>query len=445
MTNAITAPTDNIATAHMIAGRAASALRRAIPEASKAPGGLFVAIPLASRLVLLVNPKYTGLGLGANFERELSDSLNGRKVRVTEVNMTDVNGKPVVKSFIQVAYTPKRAETRGELPAYDGRQVVVYGPTGSGKSSVIQHIFGLRDGIKIIIDPHYKPGNWHPDTIVIGAGRKWEVVEPILDEILAEMSRRYETRTSGEDDFIPLTIAVDELSALAYHNRDAVKKLIDLTQEGRKVKVYVILTPHGSEVESMGIAGLGDARDNYVFIGLSPVKRGDEEKQRLAEVHLGNPRRKDTERDGYFIVPAPTLFQGEARLIDTLAGVFGVSETRVREIGHTQTQVKARFEDTYRPDTAETAQLCDYLASNGYSQRKIAEVLPFAAQRARECAARALANTEPGERPEPDTMEEAQLIAELAKDYGVPSNRIARLLDGNDYENLARIERIVKL
>jgi len=442
MTNAITAPTDNIATAHMIAGRAASALRRAIPEASKAPGGLFVAIPLASRLVLLVNPKYTGLGLGANFERELSDSLNGRKVRVTEVNMTDVNGKPVVKSFIQVAYTPKRAETRGELPAYDGRQVVVYGPTGSGKSSVIQHIFGLRDGIKIIIDPHYKPGNWHPDTIVIGAGRKWEVVEPILDEILAEMSRRYETRTSGEDDFIPLTIAVDELSALAYHNRDAVKKLIDLTQEGRKVKVYVILTPHGSEVESMGIAGLGDARDNYVFIGLSPVKRGDEEKQRLAEVHLGNPRRKDTERDGYFIIPAPVLYQGEARLLDTLAGVFGVSGARVQGSEHAQTHGKERFEDIYRPDTPETARICEYLASNGYSQRKIAEFLPFNSGLARQSASKALSECEPGPRPDPDTADEAALVLELVQEYAAPINRIARLLDGNDHDNLKRVERI---
>jgi len=137
MSSELTSASDVITTAHMIAGRAAAALRRSIPEASKAAGGLFVAIPLQSRLVLLINPKYTGLGLGANFEQGLSESLNGRKVRVTEINQ---------KTFVQVAYAPRRAEVAGDLPAYDGRQVVVYGPTGSGKSSVIQHCLQAGTG-----------------------------------------------------------------------------------------------------------------------------------------------------------------------------------------------------------------------------------------------------------------------------------------------------------
>ena len=440
MTNEIVPQGDVIATAHLIARRAAVALRQAVPEAKQAQGGLFVAIPLPSRLVLLVNPRYVGLGLGANFERELSDALNGRRVRVTEVSR---------RVYIQVAYQPRRGEVKGELPDFTGRQVVIYGPTGSGKSSVIQHIFGLRDGIKIIIDPHYKAGNWHPDTIVIGAGRAWERVEPALDEVMAEMSRRYARRQSGDEDYPDLTIAVDELSALAHYSKDATKKLIDITQEGRKVRVYVILTPHSTEVTQLGMPGAGDARENYVFIGLAPVKRGDETKPRIAEVCLGNPRRREAAREGYYVVPPPTLFQGQARLMDTLAGVFdgvpGESPARVEGTGHGQTRVNARFEDIYRPDTPETTRLVEYLAANGYSQRKIAEFLPIAAATARSIASRVLSETEPIARPGPGTQDESVLVAELASEYHAPANRIARLLDGNDHDNLKRVERILAL
>jgi hypothetical protein len=343
------------------------------------------------------------------------------------------------------------------LPGFVGRQIVVYGPTGSGKSSVLKALIMHRqkDDI-VVIDPKYKPGNWPSRSMVIGGGLNWEQIDEGLTTLLNELKCRVKALGQGVTDFRPLTIAVDELSILTQYVPDAGTRLIQLAQLGREVKMFTILTPHSTEVEQMGFQGKGNARENFVYIGLesvNPLDEGAMQKPRIVTVHMGNPRRKGNYPLGDFIVPYPRIYTGRPRFRLFLSGVsdndqavsqsmsqpvsadVSVSQTRVDTV---QTQ---GFSSRYKPGNVETMHLVEYLVQHGYGTRKIGEFLPFAVTQGREMARQAMSETKPGSRPPANTDAEKDLVLHLAAQFGAPAHRIARLLDGNDQVSLERISR----
>jgi hypothetical protein len=175
------------------------------------------------------------------------------------------------------------------LPPLLGYQIVIYGPTGSGKSSVIKALLLARqDADVLILDPHYQPGSWPGRVTVAGAGLNWDAIGQALDFVHAEMQARYQTLATtpaGHAQFKPLILAVDELSALTGHIPDAGKRLFDLAQQGRKVQVWTMLTPHSTEVAQMGAQGRGDARENFAYVEMPFVPAEDKYKPRIVTVY----------------------------------------------------------------------------------------------------------------------------------------------------------------
>ncbi len=402
---------------------------------------LFYGMPYPGRLVCVFNPNILPQGISPALARRFADALEGRRVRVT------------LGRILQVGYVPSGAvrAARQELPGYRGMQIVVYGPTGSGKSSAIQHILRQRDGMQIVFDAHYAPGNWHPNTIVIGAGRNWAAIDQALDVLVLEMAERYRQKARGMMVFPPITVAVDEMSALTSNVGDAGKRLITLAQEGRKVNINTILTPHSTEVVQMGFEGAGDARENFVFIELDAVIPGREQQPRTCKVYIGNPRRRGNEASGRFLIPAPVVYQGTARMVSDLAAVLqGMSEGAsggvsgpMSQMGHgADTDKTAEFDAAYRPGSPDAQALAEFLASHGYGVRKISMVLPYRAELARQTAADAIRVTgmDATLRPAPGSQAERALVHELSDLWGVPANRIARLLDGQDHQNMSRVQ-----
>lgn len=359
-----------------------------------------------------------------------------------------------------VSYQPVKANPDlSRLPVLAGfadKQVVVYGPTGSGKTSVLQHLLCQCQGLKIIFDPHYEPGKWHSDDIVIGAGRNWAAIETGLDQLVLEMDRRYQKMQDGESDFSPIHIAVDELSSFARNIPNGSERLITLAQEGRKVKMHTILTPHSTEVTQMGFEGSGDARENFVFIGMPPVLPGQENQPRIATVHAGNPRRKGNDPLGRFLVPAPKVYQGKARLLADLASVLGAAAPVAQAVagpvagtGHARATGEKRqlpFEQRYAAGSPDADDLALFVAQHGYGVRKIGELLPYSDHLARQTAAQAISrlNGSRDNRPTPGSSQELAFVKTLYAQWGVPVNRLARLLDGSDHHNLARIQAMIE-
>ncbi len=391
------------------------------------------------------------------FREAFFPGLNGGDKTVVQPQA--ISRKPTAVSGEQA--TPATAVRPKVLPGFVGFQIVVYGPTGSGKSSVIKQLIMLRPKHRIIvIDPKYKPGNWPSRSYVVGKGLDFEEIDAALDALLGELKRRIEALGEGQTDFRPLLVAVDELSILTQYVPDAGERLIQIAQLGREVQMFTILTPHSTEVEQMGFQGKGNARENFVYIGLPPINPLDEgakHKPRVATVHLGSPRRKGNEPLGKFVVPIPRRYTGTPKFglpAFIQQGVPGVSPVGVPErsgdsvpgsrdtLGTgTETGFTIRYSD---PDSEDARKLAMYLAGHGFGTRKIAKFLPFGNTAAGQLAREVLHGMEQRPpRPASGSEAEQEMIRYLHWDCGAPLERIAKLLDGNTWENLARISRVV--
>jgi len=387
---------------------------------------------------------------------------------------------------IQIGLDPtmERRKALTPLPPLTGYQVVVFGPTGSGKSTACRHIARARlesnGGISISLDPHYGPGRWHPSTIVVGAGARFADIMESLRQLELELHRRLDLLAEeGEAaKFTPVTVTVDELYALQEHEPESVNQLITLAQQGRKVKLYFILAPHDDTVASMGMSGKGGVRENFVFIKLSLARPGQEHKPRTAQVFAGSPRSRFAQYLGEYLIPAPTTYQGHARRLQNLTGVFTGGETlpwvpnngsavaasqaasaafpsasqtvstasadasdaaswlsesasaprKRSEAPEIAVVREETYKSKYTNGSEAAVQLANYLASYGIAKRRIAAALPFAAGPAFALAGHAVNNQLiKAAPPTPNSDEERELILDLYRNWGMPVNRLANL------------------
>ena len=94
---------------------------------------------------------------------------------------------------------------------------------------------------------------------------------------------------------------------------------------------------------------------------------------------------------------------------------------------------------------SETLRLATYLANQGYGIRKIGKFLPFGNSEAQSFAREILSEMRiQPERPAADSAAEREMVRYLHGDCGAPLERIARLLDGNTWENLDRIQAYIE-
>ncbi len=99
------------------------------------------------------------------------------------------------------------------------------------------------------------------------------------------------------------------------------------------------------------------------------------------------------------------------------------------------------FEQRFKADSAETHKLAHYLAHHGYGIRKLRDFLPFASSDAQALAREILREIiQMPARPVAGSDTEYEMVRYLHGDCGAPLERIAKLLDGNTWENLARIQ-----
>ena len=357
-----------------------------------------------------------------------------------------------------------------KLPALPGLHIVIFGPTGSGKSSIIKALVRHhQDAVLLIGDPHYVPGNWPARAYVVGKGRNFAEIAGAIRALVVEMNRRYRAAAEGRLNLTtvqPIYFVADELSALAENEPQAMAELVTLAQEGRKAKVFVIMTPHGQQVKTMGLEGRGDARENFAFIAAQRVPEKFKPFPRIVSVTLGPPKSTDNEKLGYFVVPSPTTYTGiptfglpsflqtgvsqgvpelewgvPAGVPETGKGVPApVPERALMGVPGVRHTPGTGFSTRFGRDSAETPQLIASLVQYGFGLRKISSFLPFANDDARNMTKDALRIVAIlPERPAAGSAAEIDLVRYLHLECGAPLERIANLLNGNQWENLARI------
>lgn len=247
------------------------------------------------------------LGQNAQYLARRAELLPGKGI-IGETDFSEMNDSAVALEWLDWS---KVLIDRAKVP-----HLMIAAPSGAGKSSLAIALAELLQGVNIVVDPHYKPGNYSSVDLIIGrkrnlgcfAGEPYEknigtkkepefiiVGEPVIKfdlflEAIAkaepnlpafsnasvaqflyslhqEMVRRFDLRDKGSTDFEPINIILDEMLLLPAI--EGFKEVFaSLLREARKVDIRLICLVQGTEVKSLGIEGEGSIRDQLRFIRL---------------------------------------------------------------------------------------------------------------------------------------------------------------------------------
>ena len=371
---------------------------------------------------------------------------------------------------------PRLESIAGEFSRHG---TAVVGESGSGKSSTMSRLarhFVSQGDVVLVVAYHYKASDPWPDGVhIVGRGYRRAEGDLAVRLVLLEMVARYRLSADGRLPDLPaIHVFVDEWHAVSAERPDVAAAIVRLINEGRKVGVIALITPHSANVS--GVHFEGGTRDNLRFIvmpGRPP--QGHETLPRVAEVWRGKPHDKDSELVGKFRVDHPldgnslfgiptgcwaltSLSEAEMTSLFTDASLpvqrkdadavrDGILAWWRRHSGTTNSgkQPAALPDDAFTRrfgrDTQDAEALAAYLARQGFGVRRISAFLPFRAADAAELARRAVDASQGSSRPSPRSPEETALVLYLLS-IGAGTERIARLLDGNTNENIIRIQDI---
>lgn len=111
---------------------------------------------------------------------------------------------------------------------------------------------------------------------VLGGGRNFTQISEFMDWMVDELSNRAEQRRSGQTAFPPLTVATDEMPAIANElGKDVYANWQRWMREGRKFGLYIVVSTQSTRVKTMGIEGEGDVLNNFagiVYLGKTAVE-----------------------------------------------------------------------------------------------------------------------------------------------------------------------------
>jgi hypothetical protein len=160
----------------------------------------------------------------------------------------------------------------------DADNVLIVGPKGSGKTTVLRTLLSVRgDAQAIALDPHASPGKW--PCMCIGGGLRWDDISAALRRMQRDMQSRFEELSSGAtpegsfprrsyvgDEWLTINSELDGKGGTVH----AGKMLISRLTQGRKVGECILVAAQNDTVESLGIQGNADLKgcfDYIVYLG----------------------------------------------------------------------------------------------------------------------------------------------------------------------------------
>lgn len=189
----------------------------------------------------------------------------------------------VVKNERVSALEPVDLLSICQEPDEDGQpfDLWIYGPKGSGKSSLLQWIVSgdINAGRRVIIaDPKPAHENDWSGATVYGNGYKFDEVEAAIVEVEAALNRYAQTGQQAR-----LTLVLDEWWNIKRHLPEAVDRVFGLVTIARTADIRVIVGTHSDRVKGAGVEGQGDLMLNFnIKVILTRTRTA-----RLAEVDFG--------------------------------------------------------------------------------------------------------------------------------------------------------------
>lgn len=156
------------------------------------------------------------------------------------------------------------------IAAIEGKQVMVIGEMGTGKSTLAQYLAYTVGGRVRVYECEGTPTDWQ-GLEVIGKGENWTAIELGMAEDLEDLSNQLKTRTESGDDALAGTervIIAEEYPELVSKVASSGEWLERHARRGRKAKRFAILLSQYDRVAAWGLEGKSDLADAFFRIRL---------------------------------------------------------------------------------------------------------------------------------------------------------------------------------
>jgi hypothetical protein len=156
------------------------------------------------------------------------------------------------------------------IAAIEGKQVMVIGEMGTGKSTLAQYLAYTVGGRVRVYECEGTPTDWQ-GLEVIGKGEDWGAIERGMAEDLEDLSNQLKTRTErGETalDGTERVIIAEEYPELASKVPSSGEWLERHARRGRKARRFTVLLSQYDRVAAWGLEGKSDLADAFFRIRL---------------------------------------------------------------------------------------------------------------------------------------------------------------------------------
>ncbi len=159
------------------------------------------------------------------------------------------------------------------IDAIEGKQLMIIGNMGSGKSTVAQYLAYTIGGRVTVYEPEGTPDDW-TGLEVIGKGEDFGAIDAAMEYDLEDLSSQIKLRTAKGD----AALAGTERCLIAEEFPERVNKCASAPEwidrhgrRGRKAKRFLILLSQFDRVSAWGLEGRGDLVDNFLKLRLGKV------------------------------------------------------------------------------------------------------------------------------------------------------------------------------
>jgi energy-coupling factor transporter ATP-binding protein EcfA2 len=159
------------------------------------------------------------------------------------------------------------------IAAIEGKQLMIIGNMGSGKSTVAQYLAYTVGGRVTVYEPEGTPDDWQ-GLEVIGKGEDFEAIDTAMGYDLEDLSSQIKLRTAKGDTALAGTeraLIAEEFPELVNKCSNASEWIDRHGRRGRKAKRFLILLSQFDRVAAWGLEGKGDLVDNFLKLRLGKV------------------------------------------------------------------------------------------------------------------------------------------------------------------------------
>ena len=151
--------------------------------------------------------------------------------------------------------------------------LVVAGPTGTGKTTLVTGLLHTRPGQIVIITAKTGDAWGGLPAVVIDDDGSFTTAAAVFAALLVDVKRRLVATKHQRDPGPWLTVVLDDYPALRDACAAADETFILIARLGRSLRVRLIVLSYSGLVKELGLEGKGESRDHFVWIRLDRQRR----------------------------------------------------------------------------------------------------------------------------------------------------------------------------